>query len=119
MSVDSIPSAAAASIPPQPTADRVEELDEQRAAEQFTSVLMSMVVKEMFDTTDIEGKGPFGSGPGADIYRGFAQQAFGEALAKNSMDALVDRVREAIERTRPTETDDASPDSENPPERSP
>jgi len=107
-----ISSADAVLIDPQPKADRVEQLDERQAAEQFTSVLMSMVVKEMFNTTSIDGKSAFGSGPGADIYKGFAEQAFGEALAKNSMDALVERVQEAIQRTRPTETNEESTDSE-------
>ncbi|MFG0316025.1 MAG: rod-binding protein [Planctomycetota bacterium JB042] len=93
-----------AGIPSQPGGRSVEELDEARAAEEFTTVLMSLVVKEMFKTTAIGGKDDmFGNGPGSDVYRGFAQQAFAEALARHGMDDLVESVRDSIARHRSSE----------------
>lgn len=85
---------------PQLDPSSVEQLDEAHAAEQFTTVLMSLVVKEMFKTTSTDGTEMFGNGPGADVYRGFAQQAFAEALAKHGMDELVEQVRTAISKQR-------------------
>ncbi len=91
-------------IPSQLGSRSVEELDEARAAEQFTTVLMSLVVKEMFKTTAVGGENDmFGNGPGSDVYRGFAQQAFAEALTRHGMDDLVDSVRASIASHRSSE----------------
>ena len=70
---------------------------------QFTSMLMSMVVKEMWKTTDLDGdgSGPFGTGPGADIYRGLAETAFAEAMARNGMESLTQEVEKYIRSSKP------------------
>ncbi len=80
-----------------------EERDTQKVAEDFTAVLMQMVVREMFETVksggDDESSGPFGgSDSGGDVYRGMAETAFGQALAKDGVESLTSEVKRAIDR---------------------
>ncbi len=83
---------------PQPALPAAEQQpgDSRKVAEQFTSIFMSMLVKEMWKTVSVDDSDPFGSGPGADIYRGLAESAFGEALARDGMQPLTDTVHEHI-----------------------
>jgi hypothetical protein len=52
----------------------------------------------MFQSVSESENGPFGDGPGADVYKGLAENAFAESLAKHGLDALTDRVHEVIAR---------------------
>lgn len=82
-------------------ADRgAEQQDGRKVAEQFTAIFANILVKEMWNSSSSDGEGPFGNGPGADIYRGIAEGALSESLARSGLDALVDRVEEMIETTR-------------------
>ncbi|MBI4880477.1 MAG: hypothetical protein HY812_12580 [Planctomycetes bacterium] len=83
---------------PQPALPAAEQQpgDTREVAEQFTSLFMSMLVKEMWKTVSVDGDNPFGSGPGAEIYRGLAESAFAEALARDGMQPLTDTVHEHI-----------------------
>lgn len=89
----------------QPEGSSVEQVDAGRdVAVQFASLLMSMVVKQMFKTTSIDGaagEGPFGNGPGSDIYQGLAEGAFAEALARNGMETLTGEVMKHIRKGVP------------------
>jgi len=83
----------------QPKPSGVEQPGAQKdVAVQFASMLMSMVVKEMWKTTDLDGdgNGPFGSGPGADIYRGLAESSFADVLARNGMRSLTEQVEQYL-----------------------
>lgn len=102
MSFDPLLSTASAGFPAirsQPDARSVEEREVDDVARQFTTVLMSLVVKEMFQSTSVGGESDmFGDGPGSDVYRGFAQQAFADAMTKHGMDPLVDAVKDSLSR---------------------
>ncbi|MFH0945861.1 MAG: hypothetical protein V2A76_11740 [Planctomycetota bacterium] len=91
--------------PAQPKGPAAEEEEAGRdVAVQFASLLISMVVKQMWMTTSIDGaagEGPFGSGPGADIYQGLAEGAFAEALARNGMETLTGEVMKHIRKGVP------------------
>ncbi len=74
----------------------VEQRDAGRVATEFTAVLLKSVVKEMLDSVAEDGEGPFGSGPGSSIYRGMAETALADALAKNGLQAIAKQVEAAI-----------------------
>lgn len=77
--------------------DSVEQRDGRKVAEEFTALFTNILVKEMWNASSTDGKGPFGDGPGADIYRGMAEGALSEAIAKSGMEGLVDRIEELIQ----------------------
>lgn len=71
----------------------------RKVAQDFTSLLVGTLVREMFQSVTSESEnGPFGDGPGADAYKGLAESALSESLAKHGLDALTDRVHEVIAR---------------------
>jgi len=70
----------------------------RKVAQDFTSLLVGTLVREMFQSVSESENGPFGDGPGADVYKGLAENAFAESLAKHGLDALTDRVHEVIAR---------------------
>lgn len=78
----------------------VEQRDGRKVAEEFTALFTNILVKEMWNASSEGGKGPFGDGPGADIYRGLAEGALSEALAKSGMDGLVDRIDALIQNSK-------------------
>ncbi|MCC7171047.1 MAG: hypothetical protein IT459_11400 [Planctomycetes bacterium] len=70
-----------------------------KVAQNFTSLLVGTLVREMLQSVTSESEnGPFGDGPGADVYKGLAESALSESLAKNGLEALTDRVHEVIAR---------------------
>ena len=79
-------------------APRAEPNPSTRAgAQDFPALLVGQLVREMFNTVSAESEnGPFGDGPGADVYKSLAETALSESLAKRGLDALTDRVHEAI-----------------------
>ncbi|MBL8768463.1 MAG: hypothetical protein JNL94_13900 [Planctomycetes bacterium] len=70
----------------------------RKVAQDFTSLLVGTLVREMFQSISDSENGPFGDGPGADVYKGLAEGAFAESLAKHGLDALTDRVHDVIAR---------------------
>ena len=69
----------------------------RKVAEDFTALLVGQLVREMFKTVSSESEnGPFGDGPGADVYKSLAEGALSQALAKKGLDSLTDRVHELI-----------------------
>ncbi len=93
-------------IRPQPKAPDAEQPGStSEVAEQFTSIFMGMLVKEMWKTTSVDGEGPFGSGPGSNIYQGLAESAFADALAKNGMEPLTAEIERYIRRAQPGDTE--------------
>ncbi len=99
------PSPASAAAGAQGARGSGEQQDSRKVAEDFTAVLLQMAVREMFETVkpgsggDEEGSGPFGgSESGGEIYRGMAETAFGQTLAKNGLDSLTNEVKAAIDR---------------------
>lgn len=76
----------------------VEQPDVRKVAEDFTAVLMQMMVREMWKTVGDDESGPFGNGPGADVYRGLAETAFASTLAHRGSEPLVEAIQRAIAR---------------------
>lgn len=81
----------------QPKRDSAESQDSRKVAEDFTTLFTTLIVKEMFATIKEDGESPFGSGPGADIYRGLAENSLAGSLSKSGMSSLTDRIQELIE----------------------
>jgi len=89
----------------QPDAAAVEQLGARgtrEAAENFAGILLGSLIKEMWKTISIDGKEPLSEGPGGSIYQSMAQNALSEALARNGMEQLTDRIQQALERNRAT-----------------
>ena len=74
-----------------------EQPDSREVARDFASLLMTQLVREMFDTVSQDGKSPFGNGPGSDIYRGMAERAFADAISDGGIEPLIDRIHEQID----------------------
>lgn len=83
--------------PPRPGA---EQPDSRRVAEDFTALLVTQLVRSMWDTVAVDGKGVFDGAPGGDIYRGMVEGALADALTKGGLDALTDQVHRTLARTR-------------------
>ena len=81
----------------QPRRASVERQSSRTVAEDFTAVFTSMVVKEMWKSVKGDGESMFGSGPGASVYQGLAEQAMSEALAKTGLDSLTDHIQALID----------------------
>lgn len=87
-----------AAAPSQPK-DEANTPSTRKVAQDFTSLLVGTLVREMFQSVSSESEnGPFGDGPGADVYKGLAEGALSESLAKHGLDALTERVHEVIAR---------------------
>lgn len=84
----------------QPARPRDEHYDgADEAARDFTALVLSFLVREMFESTDIGEGGAFGSGPGAEVYRGFAVSAFSRALAETgALAQMSELVAESLRR---------------------
>lgn len=101
MSLDGISGVGDLSPLPQPGGFTAEQQgEERRVAEQFTSILMTMVVREMWKSVSVDGNSPFGNGPGAEIYRGLAENAFAESLSRHGVTGITAEVERFIERSR-------------------
>lgn len=92
------PTAAIAPASAQPKDDAA-TASTHKVAQDFTSLLVGTLVREMFQSVTSESEnGPFGDGPGADVYKGLAESALAESLAKNGLESLTARVHEVIAR---------------------
>jgi Rod binding domain-containing protein len=77
--------------------------DAQEVAEEFSAVLLTFVVREMWKSASLDGQGLFGSAAGGEIHRGFVEGALASSLASGGFSGLTEAVARAIERSR-TET---------------
>jgi Rod binding domain-containing protein len=64
------------------------------AAQEFEAVLISEMIKPMFE--GIETSAPFGGGKGEEVFRGMMIQEYGKMLSKNGGIGMSSQIREQM-----------------------
>lgn len=75
-------------VSPQKTAN---EQRAARAAQDFEAVLVSEMIKPMFETVEVDEN--FGGGKGEEVFRGMLVQEMGKSIAKQGGLGIADNVR--------------------------
>ncbi len=94
LSFDKLQSPAGPSIDAQvESARRAAETDVDVAAKKFEELFATLLVKEMRKALP---EGPFGQGPGADVYEGWFDEHVGAALARGGTLELAQVIRASL-----------------------
>lgn len=73
-----------------------------QAAQDFEAVMISEMLKPMFETVEVDDT--FGGGKGEEVFRGLLVQEMGKSIAKQGGLGLADSVRAELLKTQETKT---------------
>jgi Rod binding domain-containing protein len=87
------PAATAALIRANPEAKSELAAKTRGAAEEFEAVFLNSMFQQLFSNI---GKGPFGGGPGAGVWRSFLTDEYAKSFAKAGGIGIADHVQKAL-----------------------